>query len=63
MYVRITLSNSTSVVPSGCVNDAGETKVTPHENLEGEKKIAVYRALQSRSRNLNLLSLKRMTGC
>ena len=41
MYVRITLSNSISVVPSGCVNDAGETKVTPHENLEGEKKIAV----------------------
>ena len=39
MYVRITLSNSTSVVPSGCVNDAGETILTPHENPEGEKKM------------------------
>jgi len=38
MHVDTTLSNSTSVVPSGCVHDAGETILTPHKNPEGEKK-------------------------
>lgn len=38
MHVDTTLSNSTSVVPSGCVNDAGETILTSHKN-PGEKKM------------------------
>ena len=41
MHVDTTVSNSTSVVPSGCVNDAGETILTPHKNPEGEKKCSL----------------------
>lgn len=37
MHVDTTLSNSTSVVPSGCLNDAGETILTSHKNPGGEK--------------------------